>query len=126
MKLDKRQISALADSFYKEIKPKIHKENEANRIKQLQKFKPDYEKGLKILQGNKFIKTISIDIGKNYQVELTRTKTFESYTGSYPFRYLIDDVKSIDKSDIERDIVLATIDSSSVDDIMKFLKNKYK
>jgi len=126
MKLDKRQINALAQSFYKEIKSKLDKANKEKRSKQLEKFRADYDKGLELLKDNKYLSSININISSHSAVNLSRNKSFDNYTGNYSFNELLDKEVDIKLSDTERDIVLATIDSSSVDDIMKFLKNKYK
>lgn len=126
MKLDKKQINALAQSFYKEIQDKIEKANKDSREKQLEKFRPYYDKGIQILKNNKFIESIFINIGNGYSVELKSTNSFDEFTDDYSFDYVIKKRNNAIVSDIENDIILATIDAKSVDDITKILKNKYK
>jgi hypothetical protein len=126
MKLDKRQINALATSFYKEIKTKLNKTNKENYSKSLEKFRANYNKGVKILNTNKFIKELEICIGVNHYVDLKRNQSFENYTNAYSFRRMLEKDIDFNISDIEQDIVLATIDSGSIEDIMKVLKTKYK
>ncbi len=57
---------------------------------------------------------------------MRRTDTFEDYCEDWSFEKVIKiSEKQISKNDIKNDIILATIDSTSVDDIMKILKTKY-
>jgi len=126
MNLNKTQIQALATKFYNEISAKIDKENAINFKSKLETFRADYNKGIKILDKNPFIKNIDINIDSTHIAELKRNMTFEHYSTNYNFKYVIKDKKEIKKSDIESDIILATIDSQSVEDIMKVLTNKYK
>lgn len=125
MKLDKRQINALATNFYKEFKVKLDKTNKENKLKSLEKFRVDYNKGIKLLKDNKFLHSININIDQNNSVSLDKNKSFERYTNNYTFNDLLDENIKISISDIESDIILATIDSKSVEDIMKVLKSKY-
>lgn len=93
MKLNNTQINALADKFYSEIKEKINKTNEENKIKQLYKFKDNYNKGIKLLKDNPFLNSINIIIAKNTNVNLDRDETFESYVNHYNFNRFIKDKK---------------------------------
>lgn len=128
MKLNKQQINALASKFYDELITQYNKLNEVFRNEQLKKFKPDYEKGIKLLKDNPFLNSININVS-NYAIQLSRKTSFENYINNYSFRtYLIKGIERDipTKRDIENDIILATIDSTSVDEIMKTLKQKYK
>jgi len=126
MKLNKTQISALANKFYGEIKGDIDKKNKEVRLKSIEKFRPDYNKGVELLKDNDFLSQIHIKISKDYSVHLNRKDTFESYTKAYNFNYILDKKIEIKLSDIEQNIILATIDAQSIEDIMKTLKSKYK
>lgn len=128
MKLNKQQINALASKFYNELITEYNSVNEIFKKEQLQKFKPDYEKGIKLLKNNPFLNSINIDVS-NYAIQLGKKDSFENYINSYSFKtYLIKNIKRDipSKETIINDIILATIDSTSVDEIMKTLKQKYK
>lgn len=128
MKLNKQQINALASKFYNELITEYNRVNEIFKKEQLKKFKPDYEKGVKLLKDNPFLNSININVS-NYAIQLSRKTSFENYINNYSFRtYLIKGIERDipTKRDIENDIILATIDSTSVDEIMKILKQKYK
>lgn len=128
MKLNKQQIDALANKFHNELKENYDKINKAFRNEQLKKFKLDYEKGIKLLKDNSFLEAVNINISKDYAVQLYRKDSFDDYTSKYNFRNVIKDLvrNTPSISTITNDIILATIDSTSVDEIMKNLKQKYK
>lgn len=128
MKLNKQQINALANKFHNELKSEYNKINEVFKNEQLKKFKPDYEKGIKLLKDNSFLEAININLSNSDAVQLCRKDTFDDYISKYNFKNVI---KSIKRNipcveTIINDIILATIDSTSVDEIMKTLKQKYK
>ena len=128
MKLNKQQIEALASKFYNELITQYNKLNEVFRNEQLKKFKPDYEKGIKLLKNNSFLQSIHIKINDTGLVELKINNTFKDFTNHYWFRNSIKNIERNipSKETITNDIILATIDSTSVDEIMKNLKQKYK
>jgi len=127
MKLNNQQVKALASSFYNEIKEKIAEEKIIERVKQLQKFKPLYEKGIKVLENNSFIRNIEVCLTKDKVCNLHREDSFESWVDNYSFNQLVKNKeKYVSLSSIEEDIILATIESSSIEEIKKILKNKYK
>ena len=80
------------------------------------------------MKTNIWLTSISINITNDYSAELRNNDSFEDYTDSYYFRNVIKDIKRNipTKETIINDIILATIDSTSVDEIMKTLKQKYK
>jgi len=128
MKLNKQQINALVNKFYNELTTEYNKINEVFKNEQLKKFKSDYEKGVKLLKNNSFLETININLSDLCVVQLCRKDSFDDYTGKYNFRHVIKDIvrNTPSMSTITNDIILATIDSTSVDEIMKNLKQKYK
>lgn len=128
MKLTKNQIDALANKFYNEIKIELDKKHQIEKDKKLEQYREVYDKSIKILKDNNFINNISINlkIGKNtHNISLYPKYTFNDFTDNYTFNRLCKD-NEISISQIKEDIILATIDSASLDDIMKKLSIKYK
>lgn len=129
MKLTNQQIDALAQKFcndYLQENLKVSKKQE-QKIKQ--SFKPFYDKGVKILEANSNILN-SITL-KMFTItsELKLSMTFESFTKNWSIKSYIESklkTKKLDKSEIRQDIILATIDNSSIEEIMKTLTKKYK
>ena len=129
MKLTNQQIDALAQKFcndYLQENLKVSKKQE-KKIKQ--SFKPFYDKGVKILEANSDILN-SITL-KMFTItsELKLSMTFESFTKNWNIKSYIESkvkTKKLDKSEIRQDIILATIDNSSIEEIMKTLTKKYK
>lgn len=129
MKLTNQQIDALAQKFcndYLQENLKVSKKQE-KKIKQ--SFKPFYDKGVKILEANSNILN-SITL-KMFTItsELKLSMTFESFTKNWNIKSYIESkvkTKKLDKSEIRQDIILATIDNSSIEEIMKTLTKKYK
>jgi len=128
MKLTKNQIDALANKFYNEIKIELDKKLQIKKDEKLKEYKEVYDKSIKVLKDNTFINNviINIKIGKNTNnITLYPKDTFKDFINNYIFNRLVNDDK-ISISQIRQDIILATIDSASLDDIMKKLSNKYK
>jgi len=93
MKLNKQQINALASKFYNELITQHNKLNEVFKEEQLKKFKPDYEKGIKLLKNNLFLKSIYIEISNDYSAELKKDYTFKDFTDSYWIRNSLKDIE---------------------------------
>jgi hypothetical protein len=127
MKLNNNQINALASDFYKKLDDKYTEANQKARKIELEKFRSDYNKGIKFLKANTFINNLSIKISDNYTALLQINMSFEEYTKSHTFNYVIETKKvSIGLESIKRDIILSTIDAKSLDDIIEKLEEKYK
>ena len=128
MKLNKQQLNALAKEYYNELKENYNKINKVFKEEQLKKFKPDYEKGIRLIKNNSFLESIEINISDKYCVKLDRNDNFNDYISKYNFRNVIKNIERNIPSEetIINDIILSTINSTSVDEIMKNLKNKYK
>jgi len=90
--------------------------------------KHDIEKGIKLLKNNSFLNSIKVYINDKNFVYLDKNYSFEEFLDDYSFSNIIKNIKKEvpSKKDIVNDIILATIDSTSVDEIMKNLKLKYK
>jgi hypothetical protein len=130
MKLNNAQIKALADKFYNEIKVKQDKKDEDAKLAKLNSFKPLYDRAIKILNENSdLIYNINVKVNNNGNiVSLRKSETFKQWIDNYQFRNLCSSSlsKKLTIENIKQDIILATIDSQSVEDIMKTLKTKYK
>ncbi len=129
-KLTNQQITALANKFYNEAKEKQELKNEAKK-KELQKeYKPLYDKGIQILKDNStLIRQIDIILNKDNSIYLNLKQTFDQWVNNYTINTLIKNKlkeKTLNVDTIKEDIVLATIDSNSVEDIMNILNKKYK
>lgn len=129
-KLTNQQITALANKFYNEAKAKQELKNEAKK-KELQKeYKPLYDKGIQLLKDNSdLLYRVVINVGKEYTIGLQKNEKFDDWVDNYTIDRLIKDKlkeKTLNVNTIKEDIVLATIDSNSVEDIMNILNKKYK
>lgn len=129
-KLTNQQITALANKFYNEAKAKQELKNEAKK-KELQKeYKPLYDKGIKLLKDNStLIGEVSIILDKFNSTSLNLNQTFDKWINNYTINRLIKNKlkeKTLNVDTIKEDIVLATIDSQSIEDILNILKTKYK
>jgi hypothetical protein len=127
MKLNNNQINALASDFYKKLDDKYTEANQKARKLELEKFRSDYNKGIKVLKANPFINNLSIKISDSYTALLQINMSFEEYTKIRTFDNVIETKKvSIGLESIKRDIILSTIDAKSLDDIIEKLEEKYK
>ena len=130
MKLNNQQITALAGKFYSELVEKTEKIKKEERTKLTEQFRANYNKGIKLLEKNDFVDNINISISKSKTATLTRNKSFESYINDWSIKNHLNEQIGVGKepsvSNIKEDIILATIDTSSVEEIMKVLKEKYK
>jgi len=129
MKLTNQQINALASKFYNELNESKKVKNEEKKARLKEQFRSDYNKGIKLLEKNDFLKSVEIKIKDNYTVSLSQTDSFEDYVDNWNIERVINkliDDNHISSDSIKDDIILATIDTSSVDEIMEVLKTKYK
>lgn len=129
-KLTNQQITALANKFYNEAKAKQELKNEAKK-KELQKeYKPLYDKGIQLLKDNSdLLHKVVINVGKEHTIGLQKNEKFDDWVDNYTIERLIKDKlkeKTLNLDTIKEDVVLATIDSNSVEDIMNILNKKYK
>ena len=130
MKVNNQQITSLAGKFYSELVEKTEKIKKEERTKLTEQFRANYNKGIKLLEKNDFVDNINISISKSKTATLTRNKSFESYINDWSIKNHLNEQIGVGKepsvSNIKEDIILATIDTSSVEEIMKVLKEKYK
>lgn len=130
MKLNNTQINALAQSFRNELIE--NREEKINKLREekLKSFKTDFDKAQDILKRYSFLTEVSYYLnGKNYEVTVKRTNTFKSFSESWTVNNFLRDIiksKIPDLNTIKNEIILSTIDASSVEDIMKNLKKKFK
>lgn len=127
MKLNNQQINALASKFFCELKEKYNEINEISRAEQVEKFRSNYNKGIDILNNNKFLASVEITISDDYSITLNRNESFEEYLDCYRIRDLVKRKQvPVTIDTLKNDIILATIDTSSIDEIMEVLVKKYK
>lgn len=127
MKLNTIQINALAKKFYDEKQKEYDKANDEYKKKQLEKYRENYNKGMKILKDNPFINYITINVSRTDYATLQRNWSFEQYTNNYNIIHnFTKKNQSLSLIDIKNDIVIATIDAKSTEEIMNNLKLKYK
>jgi hypothetical protein len=128
MKLTGTQINALARSFYEKLEEKNKKEHSKKIEQEKLKHKDLYNNCMSILKKNDFLKELNTNItfGKvSTSLTIRRNSTFNSIFDNYAFRNAFEkNLPSIES--IKQDIILATIDSKSVEDIMNSLNKKYK
>lgn len=129
-KLTNQQITALANKFYNEAKAKQELKNETKK-KELQKeYKPLYDKGIQLLKDNSsLLYKIHIYVNKTDCVGLQINDKFDNWVDNWTINALIKNKlkeKTLSVDTIKEDIVLATIDSNSIEDIMNILNKKYK
>lgn len=126
MKLTKQQIHALANKFRSELVEAINKNQEAEKENIYKKYKPLFIKVKKILANTKEINEINIKLTKNRSSSITRQCEENNWISSYVMDDLLKKSSIPYIEDVTNDIILATIDAQSVEDIMKTLKQKYK
>lgn len=128
MKLTKQQMEALASKFQNELKTKAEQKAKKIESEKGLTLKPDFDKACKLLKENDFLKKVEFKLNNsNYSASIDRTTTFNSFLQKWDVKsYLKTNSNYPSKSDIIQDIILATIDASSVEEIMKSLNKKYK
>lgn len=129
-KLTNQQITALANKFYNEAKAKQELKNEAKKKEFQKEYKPLYDKGMDFLKNNSdLLYKVVINVGKGHTIGLQKNEKFDDWVDNWTIERLIKDKlkeKTLNVDTIKEDIVLATIDSNSVEDIMNILNKKYK
>ena len=127
IKLNKQQINALANKFYNEKKNDIDKLNKEALNKSIVEYKPLFEKAQKVLKQNDFLRSVEVKLNNGYDTAITSSTTFKTFSEKWD---VINSFKpktiKLSLNNIENDIILATIDSISVDEIINSLKTKYK
>jgi hypothetical protein len=127
MKLNNQQITALAEKFKAELIDNYNKLTIKEKEKIVLLYKPEFIAAKKILSKHSFINSITINLTKGYSASITKISTFDNWIGNYVLSNLCKTKNNFPLiEDIKNDIILATIDSASVEDIMKTLKQKYK
>jgi hypothetical protein len=127
MKLNKEQVSAIAYEFYSKLKEENDKLNKKLIKDQEEKFRPDYNKGIKLLEKNDWLDSVDISVAPGRSATVTKEKSFEKFLMDWDVQRLIE-TKGLDISltDIKNSIVLATIEANNLDEVMEVLKNKFK
>jgi hypothetical protein len=126
MKLNNTQINALASKFHDEIEEIINEKNKIDKEKQLEQYRPNYQKAINLLKENKWLDSVKIKLTKHSTIDVKLKDSFEDFTDSWAFRTMLKTKYKVPElQDIKNDIIIATIDTSSVEEIIEQLKEKY-
>jgi acetone carboxylase gamma subunit len=126
MKLNKEQINAIAYEFYSKLEEENRKLNEKLIKEQQEKFRPTYNKGIKLLEKNDWLESIDI-LDQKIKISLSRGESFEDYLDNWNVRQVINHKSlTVSMKDIANAIILATIEANNLDEVMEVLKNKFK
>jgi hypothetical protein len=128
MKLNNAQITALADKFRKELLENKTIVEKQEVEKYYKNKKPLFISCLKLLQKNTFLTKVTVSLEKNYEASVTKESKYNNWINSYNMINNLINLKIVIPTieEVKTDIILATIDAQSVEDIMKTLKSKYK
>lgn len=130
MKLNNQQVEALASKFQQELKSKEDKEIQKTKETKLKSLKADFDKAQDILKRYSFLTEINYCLnGKGWEVAIKRKDTFNTFSDSWTVgNFLKDSINSKIPSitEIKNEIILATIDATSIEEIMNNLKKKFK
>jgi hypothetical protein len=126
MKLNKEQINAIAYEFYSKLEEENNKLNDKSIKEQQEKFRPAYNKGIKLLEKNDWLESIDI-LDQKIKISLSRGESFEDYLDNWNVRQVINHKSlTVSMKDIANAIILATIEANNLDEVMEVLKNKFK
>jgi hypothetical protein len=126
MKLNKEQINAIAYEFYSKLEEENNKLNDKSIKEQQEKFRPSYNKGIKLLEKNDWLESIDI-LDQKIKISLSRGESFEDYLDNWNVRQVINHKSlTVSMKDIANAIILATIEANNLDEVMEVLKNKFK
>lgn len=133
-KLNKMEISAIADKIYSDIKKQ---KDDYNKVL---KSEDSYKEWLKSFKKTSQYKLAvqTIDIAKEFNKVFEKIPKKRGYSNISISTYTIEDICesvwedslelkqiSIDKSDIERDIIIAQAKNEDLDKLIKDLTEKY-
>ena len=128
MKLNNQQINALASKFFNELQLLNFEKNKKAREVEIENYRKIYDKAFSLFKENKFLESICIIITNKVSIAMSRNTSFQKFTENYKFSALLKSKTTLKTTvdDIKNDIILATIDTSSIDEIMEVLTKKYK
>jgi hypothetical protein len=126
IKLNKQQINALANTFRNELLEVENKKKEVEKENIYKKYKPLFIKVKKILANNEEIDEIYVKLIKNNSSSINRKSDENNWISGYAMNNILKNKNIVTIDKIQNDIILATIDSISVDEIINSLKTKYK
>jgi len=128
MKLNNQQINALASKFFNELQLLNFEQNKKRREIEIESYRKIYDKAFSLFKENKFLESITITITSEVSVGISRNTSFQKFTENYKFSALLKSKVTLKTTvdDIKNDIILATIETSSIDEIMEVLTKKYK
>jgi CTP:phosphocholine cytidylyltransferase-like protein len=128
MKLNNAQITALARKFKVELleNKKIIEKQEIEKY--YKSKKPIFDSCIKLLQKNSFLTKVSVNLEKGYEGSINKDSKHDNWISTYSITNNILDlkIKIPELDELKTEIVLATIDSQSIEDILNILKTKYK
>ncbi len=127
MKLTKLQIEALAESIVKEFEEKRGLEKNQLLEKQLEDFKPTFNKSQEIFKKYPEVQSVNISY-IDRKIEIYRESKLLGFKNSWELKDIIKDKMKprLTLGEVERAIILSTIDTKSVDEIIDKVKNKFK
>lgn len=128
MKLNNQQITALADKFRQEL----IKNKEVFEKEEIEKYylskKLLFNASIKILEKNPFLNKVEVKLEKGYSNSINKDSKYNNWISTYNMANNLLGLKiSVPTiEELKTNIVLATIESDSVEEIMGILKTKFK
>lgn len=130
MNLSRGQIKALAGKIEPILKAKVNKRREELRKSYLQKLKlnPQIKEDLTTYYriGKKYEALDQWSYRHNSVAELVKGKLEEEQNRIVEAQLEKEDFESVSRSEIEAELVLATIDADTLADLLKIMEKKYK